>query len=120
MGTATPHSAEASALGFYFQSIFGLSALVGLADDAGAVAIERGDDVELKANNETLYIQLKHSMSEKPPAITLASRALWRTLKVWIDLLPMLSLAETRFHLVTVGEIAAGSQLNALLDTTAC
>lgn len=116
MGTTTPHSAEASALGFYFQSFFGLSALVGHADDAAAVAIERGDDVELRANSETLLFQLKHSMSQKPPAITIASRALWRTLKVWIDLLPQLSLAETRFHLVTVGEIAAGSQLAVLCD----
>lgn len=116
MADATSHSAEASALGFYFQSFFGLSALIGHADDAAAVAIERGDDVELKANNQTLLFQLKHSMSEKPPAITITSRALWRTLKVWIDLLPRLSLAETRFHLVTVGEIAAGSQLAALLD----
>jgi len=112
---ATSHSAEASALGFYFQSFFGLDALVGQADDAAAVAIERADDVELKASSETLLVQLKHSMSEKPPAVTIASRALWRTLKVWIDLLPVLSLAETRFHLVTVGEIGADSDLVALL-----
>lgn len=120
MGAATSHSAEASALGFYFQSFFGLSALVGTADDRAAVAIERGDDVELKANNITLLMQLKHSMSDKPPAVTIASRALWRTLKVWIDLLPGVSLAETIFHLVTVGEVAAGSELTALLDPSSC
>lgn len=115
MCSHTPHSAEASALGFYFQSLFGLDALVGYADDSAAVAIERGDDVELRANNEDLLFQLKHSMSPNPPALTLASRALWRTLKVWIDLLPTVSLAQTHFHLVTVGSIAAGSPLTALL-----
>ncbi|MET3837658.1 hypothetical protein ABIB58_003022 [Brevundimonas sp. UYEF29] len=48
MGAATPHSAEASALGFYFQSFVGLSTLVGQADDSAIVAVERADDVELK------------------------------------------------------------------------
>ena len=57
---ATSHSAEASALGFYFQSFFGLDALVGQADDAAAVAIERADDVELEASNGTHLVQLKH------------------------------------------------------------
>lgn len=116
MGVATSHSAEASALGFYFQSFFGLSALVGQSNDSAAVAIECADDVELKANSETLLVQLKHSMSEKPPAVTIASRALWRTLKVWIDLLPVLSLAQTRFQLVTVGVIGADSELRVLLQ----
>lgn len=116
MATVTSHAAEASALGFYFQSFFGLTSLVGHDNDAAAVAIERGDDVELKAGNETLLFQLKHSMSAKPPAVTIASRAVWRTLKVWIDVLPNLSLAETRFHLVTVGEIPEGSPLSVLLD----
>lgn len=114
MGAATPHSAEASALGFYFQSFVGLSTLVGMADDSAIVAMERADDVELKVNNETLLFQLKHSMGENPPAVTLASRALWRTLKVWIDLLPSLSLPETSFHLVSVGELSANSELGAL------
>jgi len=114
MGAATPHSAEASALGFYFQSFVGLSTLVGQADDSAIVAVERADDVELKVNSETLLYQLKHSMGENPPAVTLASRALWRTLKVWIDLLPSLALAETSFHLVTVGELGADSELTAL------
>lgn len=120
MGAATSHSAEASALGFYFQSFFGLSALIEQADDAASVAVERADDVELKANSETLLVQLKHSMSEKPPPVTVASRALWRTLKVWIDVLPSLSLAETRFHLVTVGEVNANSELKALEEPGSC
>jgi hypothetical protein len=107
-------------LGFYYQSFFGLSTLVGYAEDSAAVAIERGDDVELKANNVTLFFQLKHSLSQKPPAVTIVSRALWRTLKVWIDLLPRLSLPETRFHLVTVGAITEGSPLAALLDISSC
>lgn len=114
MAAATQHSAEASALGFYYQSFVGLSTLVGQANDSAMVAIERADDVELKVSNLTLLIQLKHSLGETPPAVTLASRALWRTLKVWIDLLPSLALAETSFHLVTVGPLGANSELVAL------
>lgn len=63
-----------------------------------------------------MLYQLKHSISPTPPPVTLASRALWKTLKVWIDALPELALSETTLHLVAVGSIPKGSPLQALLE----
>ncbi|WP_256347467.1 hypothetical protein [Pseudomonas sp. IPO3774] len=59
------HEATAAALGFYYQSQFALLTLLSQSsDDAehhAAVAVERLDDVELRANEQTLLYQLKHS-----------------------------------------------------------
>ncbi|MEN4937224.1 ABC-three component system protein [Stenotrophomonas sp. TWI1151] len=115
-GQSGLHSAEASALGFYYQSLFALKTLLELDSDNAAVAIERLDDVEVVADKQTLLLQLKHSLSATPAPITLASRALWKTLKAWIDTLPKLSIAETVLHLVAVGHVPAGSPLLALLQ----
>lgn len=108
------HSAEASALGFYYQVFFALLTLLGVDSDDAVVGIEQLDDVDLRVDGQTLLFQLKHSLSSAPPPITLKSRALWRTMKVWTDALPGLNLSETRFHLVTVAGIAGGSPLTAL------
>lgn len=115
-GQATTHAAEAAALGFYYQTLFALLTLVKEANDDATVAIERLDDVELVADGNTLLYQLKHSISVAPPPVTLASRALWKTLKVWIDALPELTLSETTLHLVVVGSISEDSPLRALLE----
>lgn len=113
---ATTHAAEAAALGFYYQTLFALLTLVKEANDDATVAIERLDDVELVADGNTLLYQLKHSISAAPPPVTLASRALWKTLKVWIDVLPELTLSETTLHLVAVGSTPEDSPLRALLE----
>ena len=114
------HEATAAALGFYYQSQFALLTLLSQsADDAehhAAVAVERLDDVELRANGQTLLYQLKHSIQKNPPPVTLASVALWKTLRVWIDVLPLVSLADTTFHLVSVGKVPGDSPLIALCD----
>jgi hypothetical protein len=113
------HSAEAAALGFYYQAFFALLTLMGQSTDNAAVGIERLDDVELKADGHTLLYQLKHSIASEPPTISLKSRSLWRTLKVWIDILSMVTLSETTLHLVAVGGIASDSPLNVLRDPDA-
>jgi hypothetical protein len=112
----TTHSAEAAALGFYYQAFFALETLVMQDADDASVAVERLDDVEVSANGHTLIYQLKHSISAKPPPVSIKSRALWKTIKVWVDLLPSLTLADTTLHLVAVGDIPSGSPLEALVD----
>lgn len=109
------HAAEAAALGFYYQSLFALLTLVSQTADNAAVAVERLDDVEVSADGNRLLYQLKHSISETPPPVSLASRALWKTIKVWVDTLPVLTLSETTLHLVAVGHIPDDSPLKALL-----
>jgi hypothetical protein len=113
------HAAEGSALGFLYQSFYALRTLVLLTTDAAAVSVERLDDVELKADGQTLLFQLKHSISVRPPEVTLKSRSVWRTMKVWIDILPALTLAETKLHLVAVGSFPADSPLITLTDDEA-
>mgnify|MGYP006994445583 CR=1 FL=1 len=113
----TVHNADAAALGFYYQAYFALETLMLQTADDAAVAVERLDDVELVADGQKLLFQLKHSLLTKPAPITIASRALWRTVAVWADLLPTITLADTTLHLVAVGAISAGCPLDALTNT---
>lgn len=115
---STSHSAEGAALGFYYQSLYALFAILQQPHDDAAVCLERLDDVELVICGEALLIQLKHSISDDPAPITLASRALWRTLKAWIDILPKVVLDVTRFQLVSVALLQADSVLRVLLSPT--
>jgi hypothetical protein len=110
------HSAVDAALGFYYQSLYGLLSILRASHDDAAVCLERLDDVEILTNGQSLLSQLKHSLSKKPAAVTLSSVALWKTLKAWIDVLPSLSLGDTRFQLVTVAPLSSGSPLEVLLD----
>ncbi|POR52565.1 ABC-three component system protein [Bosea psychrotolerans] len=116
---ATIHTAEDAALGFYYQTYFAFLTLLQQTGDDAGVGIERLDDVELKVDGHLLLYQLKHSIKAVPPPITMKSRALWRTLKVWIDALIHVELAQTTMHLVVVGPLGAASPLNALLDLDA-
>lgn len=113
---STGHEAGASALGFYYQAHYALLSLLRHSTDDSAVSIERLDDVQLEVNGQHLLIQLKHSLSKRPPPISLSSTALWKTIKAWIDTLPSVSLASTRFHLIAVGAIPDGSPLLSLLE----
>ncbi|RWO82536.1 hypothetical protein [Mesorhizobium sp.] len=109
MDYPTPHSADASALGFLYQAQYALLRLWKEQSDDAVVFLETLDDVVLKTNGETILEQLKHSLSEKPDAITVASLNVWKTLKAWIDVLPNLDLPRTWLHLVTVAEISPNS-----------
>lgn len=117
--TSVNHSAEAAALGFYFQAFYALRAILEQPHDDATVCLERLDDVEIHANGQSLLAQLKHSMSGTPVPITLASKALWRTFKSWIDVLPRLVIDETNFQLVTVAPLGKDMVLGALLDQNA-
>ncbi|WP_228380268.1 hypothetical protein [Pseudomonas syringae] len=66
-GSNTVHDASPAALGFYYQSQFALLTLLSQTADDAAVAVERLDDVELKANGQKLLFQLKHSVQQTLP-----------------------------------------------------
>ena len=110
------HSAEAAALGFYYQAFFALLTLMRHDTDSAAVGIEQLDDVSLKVDGHKLLYQLKHSLSNTPPPISIKSKSLWKTVKVWVDILPELTLSETTLHLVTVAKLGADSPLILLTD----
>ena len=110
------HSAEASALGFYYQALFALLVLFQQNTDRAAVSVEQLDDVQLTTDGEELLFQLKHSFSETPTPISLKSRAFWKTIKAWIDILDEISLPETTLHLITVASVPNDDSLQSLLQ----
>ena len=118
MTNINAHSADASALGFLYQAQYALLRLWNETSFEAVVYLETLDDVVLEVNGQTILEQLKHSLSTKPDAITLASVNLWKTLKAWIDVLPDLDLSKTSLHLVTVADISQTSPLKVLLDET--
>lgn len=103
-------------MGFWYQSLYALLILAGTTTDDAAIGVEQLDDVELAADGQTLLYQLKHSIKAKPTPVGIKSRSLWRTVAVWADILPKISLAETSLCLVTVGGILVGDDLEALVD----
>lgn len=113
---AGTHSAEAAALGFYYQSLYALLALLESRKDDASIAVERLDDIQLVASGESLLSQLKHSMAQEPAPLTISSRNLWRTLKAWIDVLSKVVIEETTFQLITVAPLPASSPLSLFAD----
>ncbi|PWB84658.1 MAG: hypothetical protein C3F11_00125 [Methylocystaceae bacterium] len=118
MDSTNAHSADASALGFLYQAQYALLRLWNETSFEAVIYLETLDDVVLDANGQTILEQLKHSLSTKPEAITVASVNVWKTLKAWIDVLPDLDLSKTSLHLVTVADISPTSPLKVLLDET--
>lgn len=112
--SSTLHNAEDAALGFRYQERYAILQLLELKDDDGAVAVESLDDIHIQVNGADFLTQLKHSLSEAPPPIHIKSASVWKTFRIWCDLLPTLNLNSTRFSLVTVAPIAAQSALNLL------
>lgn len=117
--TSETHAAEGAALGFWYQSFYALRTLVFLTTDDAAIGIEQLDDIQLKADGRNLLYQLKHSIRENPAPITIKSKSLWRTMKVWIDVLPSIVLSETTLHLIAVGAISSSSPLLVLTEPEA-
>lgn len=109
------HSAADAAIGFRYQGLYALLALWRQSSDDASILIENLDDVELVANGQTLLEQLKHTLSDKPAPLTLKSVSLWKTLRSWIDVLPHVEISQTKFNLVSVADVQANSELEALL-----
>lgn len=116
MNDHSAHSATDAALGFRYQGLYALLKLWRENNDDAAILIETLDDVVLVANGQTLLEQLKHTLSKKSSPISLKSASLWKTLRAWIDILPQVDIARTRFNLISVTDIHAGSVLEVLLD----
>lgn len=105
------HSAEGPALGFYYQALFALFVLFEQNTDNSAVGVEQLDDIQLSTDKGDLLFQLKHSLSETPTSMSIKSRAFWKTIKAWIDILDEIVLQETWLHLITVGSLVSGDPL---------
>jgi hypothetical protein len=82
------------------------------ADDNEAVSVEAADDVVLNGVSETLY-QLKHSTG-RPPSLTLASTALWKTLAIWSASTDL----DRQYVLVSCAKIPLADPIHVLTDPT--
>lgn len=102
-----------SALGYYYQSLYALVYLLNSKEDTEEVLIEDLDDVVVKniEKNEFSLKQLKH---KKKSVITIASKDLWSTLRIWCEYTLSEDIRNISFHLITCSEMSNKNILNVL------
>lgn len=102
-----------SALGYYYQSLYALVYLLNSKEDTEEVLIEDLDDVVVKniEKNEFSLKQLKH---KKKSPITLTSKDLWSTLRIWCEYTLSEDIRHISFHLITCSEMSNKNILNVL------
>lgn len=116
MGSLQKHDASAVAIAFQFQQRQALLELFASNDDEAAVAVEALDDIQLNLNGQTLIEQVKHSIKPNPSPITIKSKELWATLRIWCGLVPDVDLAAVRFVFICTTSIQEDSPLLVLED----
>lgn len=110
------HSASGSAAGYLYQCQAALLELVQLGWDQPDLVLflEKLDDVEIKDGDAREALQIKHHIGASG-SLTDSSVDLWRTLAVWLDVLPALTLGEQpSFTLLTTGHAPDGSAASRL------
>jgi hypothetical protein len=103
--TNTGHSAAGSAAGYLYQCQAALLELVRRSWDEPdlVVFLEKLDDVEIQGGEVREALQIKHHTSSAG-SLSDASVDLWRTIGVWLDVLPLLAPSErASFTLITTG-----------------
>ncbi|CAG35340.1 ABC-three component system protein [Desulfotalea psychrophila] len=111
--TDTNHGARGPALGYYYQAIYALIKLFSSKNDNAFVSIETFDDVYHDDGGKKELIQLKHSIT-KNTKISIKSKELWKTIKVWCDFLLTNDPKDGTFTLATVASLDPESSLNSL------
>ncbi|WP_448634246.1 hypothetical protein [Pedobacter panaciterrae] len=107
--------------GFLFQFEKALSLLASLSNPTDSVSIEMVDDVAMHNENDVVImtVQAKHSISPNGSTFEDTSKALWRTLEIWIQKLQSGELNQvTQFVCCTNKIIAQGSLLRNIKDKT--
>ena len=116
----SPFDASASAVGYLFQIRSALFLAVKRDDSADQLSLEMIDDVafdpaELQAKKPVELLQFKHSLKRKA-ALTDRSVDLWKTLRVWCELIgaKRVDPQRTTFTLVTTATASSGCALSCL------
>lgn len=115
-GSASPYSAAASALGFFYQPRLGLLRLLSQPEST-TVLIEMSDDLEFDASSGAKSLMsLKHKADGD--ALTALDPDFWKSVRVWLKhYLDDGRMASTaRFLLLTTALIAEGSFLEKFAD----
>jgi len=102
-----------SALGYYYQSLYALVHLLNSNEDTEEVLIEDLDDVVIKnvEKNSFSLKQLKHK--QKSP-ITISSKDLWSTLRIWCEYTLLEDIRNISFHLITCSKMSNENILKVL------
>ncbi len=106
------HTAVGQALGYVYQFDRATYRLLEADGAVVSVGLEHIDDVSIHhADSTTIREQDKTTLTDAGRALTDRSVALWKTLAIWADSVmnEPAALDSTEFHLVTNGEVAAGS-----------
>ncbi len=102
-----------SALGYYYQSLYALVHLLNSKEDTEEVLIEDLDDVVVK-NIEKNAFSLKQLKHKKKSPITISSKDLWSTLRIWCEYTLLEDIRNINFHLITCSKMSDGNLLNVL------
>lgn len=97
------HQASEQMIGYLYQVRYALALLLDNDNPDFQISIEKFDDVAFSQDGEPrVLMQLKHHV-QKCGSLTDASTDLWRTLKVWIDMVSKSPdiLNETKFLIIT-------------------
>jgi hypothetical protein len=112
----TEHSASGSAAGYLYQCQAALLELLRRAWDEPELVLflEQLDDVEIQGGDAREALQIKHHTGGAGN-LTDSSVDLWRTINVWLDVLPRLAAGERpALTLLTTGSAPAGSAASML------
>lgn len=100
------HQAVEQMIGYLYQVRYALALLLDNEDDDLQISIEKFDDIAFSKNDTpSQLIQVKHHVRQHGN-LTDASTDLWRTLKVWLDVIsetPTL-LSNTKFLIITTAK----------------
>jgi hypothetical protein len=113
---STGHSAQAAAAGYLYQCQAALLELVNRGWDHPDLVLflEKLDDVEIDSGDAREALQIKHHAGDAG-SLTDSSVDLWRTIGVWLDILPKLTPGEQpSFALLTTGDAPDGSAASLL------
>ncbi len=102
-----------SALGYYYQGLYALVHLLNSKEDTEEVLIEDLDDVVVK-NIEKNAFSLKQLKHKKNSPITISSKDLWSTLRIWCEYTLLENIRNVSFHLITCSKFSSGNLLNVL------
>jgi hypothetical protein len=104
------HNASPSMLGYLYQVRCALSMLLLAENELSNICIEKFDDIAFITDGSTpdILIQTKHHINNLGD-LTDTSVDLWRTLKVWMDLLQNQDVSNTKFLIITTSDTPENS-----------
>lgn len=111
------HQAVEQMLGYLYQVRYALFLLLDNDDEQTQISIEKFDDIAFSNDGDVpeVMLQLKHH-TKSYGNLTDASTDIWRTIKVWVDLVKRDSsfLTSTKFLILTTAKAPEGAAANYL------